>query len=379
MFKVFLLLFVCWGVASLLPRTAQQWSQIKAKGENNWCRLLFFALLFIMVCFAGLRTKMNDTATYFISFQTQPDSFRAIKNLDLALGANPGFVLYQVLLRSLGFLTASEFIFITSFFVVSSYILFLRKYSEDFGLSIYLLIAMAVYAFAMGAVKQTLAMAIGIWAVDAVVRKKYILYIILVLLACTIHPYVLIFLIVPVFSKTVWSKQTVLIVLLTVVAGSVFGGFVDRILSIGAAIGDEYNREDFTGAGVNLFRLLSYLVIPTLSLLCRKRLKSVDRREVSLFLNLSVVSACFMLLAFFGGANMFGRMASYFDLFNCLALPIVLYYGMSKDNAKVIKTVAIACYAVFYFTYYSKYSAAWNADYYNHISLAELIGLFLGG
>ncbi len=379
MLEVFILLLVCWALASLLPRTYEDWISAKKNWNNNG-RLVFFVLLVVMICFSGLRTKMNDTATYFKKFVTLPNIIGAVDYLDLSLGQNPGFVLYQILLRSLGFKSAYEFIFITSLFVTTSYILFLRKYSCDFSFSIYVFIAMCVYAFTMAAMKQTIAIAIGIWAIDAVIKQKKITkFIFLTLLASTFHPYVLIFCVVPFFTGEVWSKQTILLVVGTVAGGGMFGFVVDSVLSISESLGDsEYTEELFQDTGVSIFRLLVYLVIPILSIIFRKGLKQQKQREINIIVNMSIISACFMILAAFGGAIMFGRMACYFDLFNCLALPIIFKYGMTKNDAKIIKPIAVICFAVYYFTYYAKYGTAWNADYYRHISLFDLIRIKVG-
>ncbi len=378
MLEVFALLFICWGLACFLPKTADAWNRVKRHGGSGQLKFVYFVLIAILVCFAGLRTVMNDTSTYLQKFNSVPDSFSALAQIDLRLGANPGFECYRIILRSLGITEGSLFLFITAIFVSVSYVTFLRKYAADFSLSIYLLIASTTYAFTLAAIKQTIAMSIGIWAIDALIRRKKAKFIFLVLLASTFHPYILIFLIAPLFVDSVWSAKTILVVLIVVALGSVLGQLIDRLLAITESIGDTYDASFFDGS-VNVFRLLFYIVSPAMSLMCRKQINQHNNRMVKLCVNFSVISMCFMILASFGGANMFGRMANYFDIFNCLALPITLYYGLSRNSIRVVKPIILLCYAVFYYTYYSKYGTAWNADYYQHISFFELLGMILGG
>ncbi len=379
MLGVFSLLIVCWGLALFLPKTADDWVSIKKPASINQYQVIYCILILILVFFSGMRTVMNDTATYLSTFNNVPSKLSAIAEIKWNLGANPGFEIYRIILKSVGITNGSLFLLITSLFVTTSYVVFLRKYSVDFPITIYLLIASTTYGFTLAAIKQTIAIGIAVWAISALLDGKRRKFVLLTLLASTFHPYILIFLVAPLFIKEVWSKRTVAVLVAVLLAGSVFGPFVEGLLNVTEAIGDEYETEFLLGAGVNIFRLLVYMVVPVLSFIFKAQLKSKNSPAINLIVNFSVISMCFMILASFGGANMFGRMANYFDLFNCLALPVVLAYGMSDKNAKVIKYVAIACYAVFYYTYYAKYSTAWNADYYQHISLIELFSIIFGG
>ncbi len=379
MFEVFSLLIVCWGLASLLPNTADDWNRVKRYTGTTQYKLIYFVLVFILICFSGLRTVMNDTSTYLARFAGAPSSLAAIQQIDLSLGANPGFECYRILLRWMGIKNGSLFLFITAIFVSTSYVAFLRRYSPDFSFSVYLLIATTTFAFTMAAIKQTIAISIAIWAVSALLEGKRLKFILLVLLAATFHPYILIYLIAPAFLKEVWSIQAVLAVVAVIGLGGIFGDVIERLISITQAIGDQYDERFFYGSGVNTFRLLFYAVVPVLSFLYKKQLNKRNNCALNLIVNFSTISLCFMVLASFGGANIFGRMANYFDLFNCLSLPIVLCYGIPKGDGKIIKSGAIICYAVFYYTYYAKYSTAWNADYYQHISLFDLFTYAPGG
>ncbi len=378
MLEVFSLLIVCWGLASLLPKTASDWTRITQRKGNSQNKIVYFSLIAILTCFAGLRTVMNDTAVYLEKFKSVSDSLSAIKEIDLALGKNPGFECYRIILRSLGITEGSLFLFITAAFVSTSYVAFLRKHAIDFSLSVYLLIASTTYAFTLAAIKQTIAISIGIWAIDAIIRRKKVRFVLLILLASTFHPYILIYFIAPLFVDSVWSAKTIMAVMVVVALGGVFGQLLERLMAITESIGDTYDAS-FFGGGVNVFRLLFYLVAPVMSLMGRDHIVKQSNRMVNLGVNFSVISMCFMILASFGGANMFGRMANYFDVFNCLALPIALYYGLSRSSIRVVKPIIMLCYAGFYYTYYAKYSGAWDADYYLHISIFELFKMILGG
>lgn len=334
----------------------------------------FVILVVVMSGFAGLRTTMNDTATYLISFNTKVStSLSAIFEISTLIGANPLFSVYRILIKSLVSQSAHVFIYISSAIVVTSMLLFMKKYAVKFHYTMYFFITFTVYAFTMAAMKQTIATAIAIWAIPCFLENKYIKSILIILIAMLVHPYVFLYFSIFIFSKNLWDKKTGLLIVSTILLGTVYVYVMPLILPVLAAMGDSYELDYFTGDGVNLFRLLFYCIVPVLSFINRKSLRECDDKFFNLSINLSIVSTCFMILASFGGANMFGRMANYFDLFHCFSIPIILLHGkrLRRFNS-LIMLILILIFAVFYYTYYSKYLFL-GSSFYKHISFLELL------
>lgn len=336
-------------------------------------KVFFFALLIVMVCFSGLRTFMNDTATYMNNFENDiPIGLNNIRYLDWSIGSNPLFHIYMILVKTYISKSPSTFIFLTSCFVVSSFLFFLDRYAVNFSLSCYLFITFLVYAFTMGAMKQTIATAMVIWTIPMILRHKRIEAAILILFAILIHPYVILYFAAFFLTDGVWNRKAVLALIATFVAGIFFSEFVVVLIDIASSIGDEYDAGMLGGQGVNIFRLAFYLIVPIFAFLNRKSLLRTKNKFYFLCINLSIISSCFMILASFGGANMFGRMANYFDIFHCLSIPIILKYGRETGRYRKIITGGLCvCFLIFYYTYYAKYTYR-GSCFYNHISLIEL-------
>lgn len=386
MTEVLVILFACSLIAAFYTFTVRQ-----ARFEGNYAlgipwrrtpvlgKFLFLSLVLTLVCFSGLRSRMNDTETYINTFSSRvPSSLDAISEIDWSVGRNPLFVVYQILIRTFVSSNAHVFLFLTSMFITTSFLLFIYRYSADFGFSVFIYIAFTSYAFTMGAMKQSIAAAMAIWTVPLFLKKHYFKAFFLIFAAMLFHPYVVIFLLVPLLTKGIWDGHTLLLLLLTVAGVALYGTVIVRVLSLTASIGDDYDITLFTqGNTVNVFRFFFYLIVPLLSFIYRRQLRRMNSHFANVSINLCVVSACVMVFARIGDANMFGRMASYFDVFQCLAIGYIFTNGVKGTNVGLLfKFVLIPCYCFFYFTYYQKYVSAWEIGWdgcvYRHISLMEL-------
>lgn len=384
MIEVFFVLFICTTLAYLYnassPIISNNISEknkdnsfsIKRK-ENFSSKVITVILIFYMVWFAGLRTVMNDTAQYIRSFNSRvPSSIsQGIKDLDLSIGANPLFELYRLLLKNLVSKSGNTFIFISSAITIILMVSFIRKYTINFGYSLFVFVAFSVYAFTMAAMKQTMATSIAVWAIPYILEKKYIKASALIIIAMLIHPYVVIFFAAFFLVDEIWGKKTVLLILATIVTGMFFSVIIDALIGVTENIGDNYQKEYFE-VGVSFFRRLVYFVVPILSFVYRDKLRKENNKLCNLVINLSIVSALIMFLAGFGGSVLIARLANYFDIFTCLALPIVLFKGIeNKSIRSMIYILSFPSYVFFYYTYYSKYISH-GTHFYDRITLIEL-------
>ena len=97
----------------------------------------------------------------------------------------------------------------------------------------------------MAAMKQTLATAIGIWAIALYIRGKRVLPALVILFAMMIHPYVLIFFTIYFMSKNIWDYRSLILIIIALIAGFFFTNIVDRLMDLSSALGDEYDMSLF--------------------------------------------------------------------------------------------------------------------------------------
>lgn len=172
-------------------------------------QFLFSIAIFILLAgFAGLRKWYNDTETYRYAYEAM-NCFPAYwKTVKFDLGSNFGFGIINAWLKT-GGVTSQNFLMFWALIVVGLHLFFLHKYSANYALSVFLLFTTGTFLFMCAAIKQTAAVAIGLLAIHFFIKKQYAVYVLLVFLASTIHPYALMFLSVPFFTYKPWTKKRI--------------------------------------------------------------------------------------------------------------------------------------------------------------------------
>lgn len=308
----------------------------------------FFSILLISMCvFVGLRIWCNDTGTYRDIYIYLTSSTGSIfKNIDWALASSPGFQLLNTILKHLHF-SSQSYLMIYSIVTNSIYLWFLRKYSTDFWLSIFLLWTMGVYTFTAAAMRQCIAIAIALIGIDRLIKGQKKSFVFWVLLATTFHAYAFVFLVAPLLNFKPWSKKTWYLFIGAFFVGVFLESLLGTVLSVTDMLGSDYNQSSFSGEGVNIFRLLVIWAPIVLSVFVQKTMVKSEDETNNLFLNLSSLNAAVIFIALFGTANYFARLANYFLIFQTLALPWMLSY-FDKKSQKALRIIIIGCYFLYF-------------------------------
>ena len=343
----------------------------KSSLKNNYEykeKFIWIIIAFAMAVFAGLRVSYNDTFTYIYEYEEIVNSKLDFSDFNWALGANPGFRIVAMILKYIGF-SANGYLMFYSIITYTIYIWFIHKYSTDFLMSIFLFICLA-FTFPLAAIKQCVAVAFCLIAVDKAINKKWCWFIFWILIAETFHAYSFMYFIVPFLFFVPWkSKKTYLWIVFFLIIGIMLKPLLGTVLSITDSLGDNYTLEDFSGEGVNPLRLAVCLVPLVLSFILRKHISNTNSemgRADNLCLNLSFLNGEIMFVALFGTANYFARLANYFYIFPVITLPR-LFNMFSPKWRTPIKFAVIVCYFLFF--YYS----ACLAVSYTHLTLPTIL------
>lgn len=312
-------------------------------------RFFYFAMAFAMAFFVGLRTRGNDTYTYrqmYESMEVGANPFELLFSTKLA--SSPGLNFLTALLKNLGASTQDYFM-VCALFTVLTYHWFLRKYTTDIWLSVFYFITMGVYTFTMAAIKQTMAVAFLVIATDAAIEKKWLKYAFWIVIAELFHPYAFIYLVVPFLSFRPWSRNTGLLLAGTLIMALSLSRFMGSIDDLTTALGYDYDTNEFTGAGVNIFRVIVVWVPLVLSYICRGQLLYSQNRVQNMIINLSMMNSVIMFIGLFGTANYFARLANYFLIFQCLALPMILQQFNHSSEWQLRRLSEIGFMGYFYY------------------------------
>lgn len=331
----------------------------------------------VMILFAGLRTWYNDTVTYIQGYEMMDISGTVTDAVtDWSVGSNPGFELLNSFMRHNN-VSAQSFLMIYAAVTNGIYLWFLRKYTNNIWQTVFLFVVLGVYSFTLAAIKQCIAVAIGLLAIDQALKKHYVRFVFWVLVAITFHPYAVMFFVVPFLVFRPWSAKTYLSLAIFGLAGILLESLLGTIVDVTSMFGEGYDIEEFAGEGVNPFRLAVSAVPLILSWIARHRIAQMDEqqeREYYLFTNLSILNAEIMFVALFGTANYFARLANYFLIFQALSIPWMFQF-FEKKSRQLLVCLAVLCYCLF-FIYENGINRNFDAEC-NSITLVDyLLSLF---
>lgn len=325
---------------------------------------LYVVMAVILILFAGLRTRYNDTVTYIHGYNLIPTDGSIWDGAkDWSIGSNPGFNLVNILLRRAG-VSAQSFLMLYAIVTLGIYFWFLRKYTTNLWLSIYLFLFFAGYTFVLAAIKQCVAVAFCLIAVDRALEKKWIPFMLWIAVATTFHPYSVMYLTVPFLIFRPWSAKTYLTLAVFGLAGILLESLLGTIVDITSMFGEGYDISSFSGEGVNPFRLAVAAVPLVISFMARHHIAQMDEKQERmyfLFVNLAILNAEIMFVGLFGTANYFARLANYFAMFQTLAIPWLFQFFNTKSR-RILSVTAVICYFLFFY-YENSILRGFNANY----------------
>ena len=220
----------------------------------------------------------------------------------------------------------------------------------------------------IAALKQCLAMFFLLLSLPYALERKYVRFYLLVFAAIMFHTHAFMFAIVPLLLEKPWGKVTWILLGATLFAMATYnvtlGAFMEYAQSIGAFVAED---EVFDGHQINILRVLVYWVPALLALFFRKRLFYNSTKAENLFVNMSIVSAFILTIGLVEGANLYARMAGYFEIATAIALPWIITKLFTKQSAQIVTAMA----AFLYFGYFM-FEFAITKDFGNSYSAITL-------
>ena len=381
------LVLLYWGCVFLMY-LSQVYYPVKTQlqghqsGKHHFMRkksdIFVIIVIFWLSAFSFLRTSYNDTANYISTFNSAQTVAEGIANGTFTdWTGNPWSMLYRSLMREL---TDNYHIYFLIPAVLSSFaaVKLFKRYSVNPAFSLLIFFSLGTYIMYMAALKQCLAMFFLLLALPYALDKKYIRFYLLVFVAILFHTHAFMFAIVPLLLEKPWGKVTWALLGATIFAMLTYdytlGAFMEYAQSIGALV-DE--GELFDGHSINVLRVLVYWIPALLALIFRRRLFTDSTKEENLFVNMSIVSAFILTFGLVQAANLFARMAGYFEIATAIALPWIIKKLFTKQSAQLV--TILACILYFgYFMFEFTVSKDFGSDY-SAISLWQFIISLFGG
>lgn len=347
---------------------------ITASGQRYsvWGDWAYIGLVIVLTLFAGLRTSYNDTGNYIRIFNEQPGVSEFLSDSEsLHLLGNPLFYFIANIIKDLTN-SSQVLIFVTSLFAQTCFVRFIKRYSSNFTFGIFLYFTLGTFLLTLAAIKQITAMAVLTLAVPYLEKRKWPQYFLVVFIAMLMHTYAIAFAVLPLFTVRPWKLFTYAFAAITIVLLMNFQGVVTTLLEqadeMGKTIAD---YEVFDNVSVNIFRIAVYAVPPLISLIFQKWIfhNSSDMKHV--LVHMSIISLACMIMGTQSGANMFGRMANYFEIGTVCTLPWMLEQTFDKRSNRLISAMAAVAF-LGYFAYANMIAVDFG-QVYRSVGLFEFI------
>lgn len=324
--------------------------------------IIFFA---VIIFFCGLRSGIADTGTYIYMFKNFPSSLSGIDWGDV--NKDKGFYLISVLYRRFISTDFHGWLFLIAFVSGVATMYALKKYSSNFGLSCYLFITSTMFTYLINGMRQYICVSILFASIGLIIERKFWKYLLLVLLAATIHASAIIF--IPVYfvvNVRPWSPRMVLVVLASGITGLCF----DRLLPTFGNILEETQYSGYVayianeGVGSSIIRLVIAAIPCFIAFIARHIIEEEGNRLVNISINMSVINLCLYFIATFASGMVIGRLTIYFDIFNLLLLPWLLKYVFNRESSSIITLICMVFYAVYF---YFQMVITWHLGYESDI------------
>lgn len=254
-----------------------------------------------------------------------------------------------------------QFLFIiTSLFIIPSVCRFISKHSSNKILSLILYLTLNVYFFELTGLRQAIAIAIMVYAYDALLNNKKMIFSILIILASLFHQSALLLLLIFIlFDKIKYNNKVYFKVLLfTLVSFFAFqpllGLFSKYFSKYAGYIGSDFGTENYFGA---LFQFLLSFAIYTVCHFIYVKNSTNSNRNTEFLLKCSALAMYFYAMSM--KMSIVGRMAPYFMIYSIILIPNIEKYISTQKN-KLLFIVCTLFIAISYWLIIAIYRPEWN-------------------
>lgn len=321
-------------------------------GNENLFLFLTMGLLLALTCFRSLETG-NDTISYFYLFEhykgkgdSQAYSPEAIKWMDSYVDIG-----YRFINRLFSKISGNYQLFIScvAIFMYTVVIKFIKKYSPNCVLSVFLFFLMFFHVY-LNVLRQAIAISIILMGIQYLFDKKKLRFAFVVCVAALFHKTALIaLLLIPVALKKHFSvKNSIIIIIISMLM--VYSGVVEKILEIigysGKYISEERGLSTYAGIAISLIVFLVMLFLYPKTISPEAIQDGGDGCFKRFYIRLPVIQVMISIAAL--AVPILYRFEYYFTIFYLTGIP---YFFMNNNgmesNKKILARVLIIAYIAY--------------------------------
>ena len=309
--------------------------------ENNINNYFFSIIVSFLVCLSGFRYKVGtDYGNYsevYIYMGMEPINWEMVE------------IGFELLMKNLYKVNENPQImfFIIALITNIGISLFIKRNSNNLGLSMYLYVTTFVYYGTMNGMRQYLASSILALGFKHIINGEFRKYIKYIIIAMLFHISALVM--IPIFflvRKDTYSKINKCLLGIFILAFLFYQQFLTIIFKIFGNTKYGYYQEHLvnTSNGANIIRIVVWLVPVIIILKYRNRAIKLYSTDMNIIINLCILGSMFMCLAY--KHVYFARFCMYFDIFYLILIPRICTLFDTKSNRLILYFIMVG-----YFVY----------------------------
>lgn len=319
------------------------------RGKYPQKQFFLVTSIFLLFLLMGMRSIEigPDTKSYCTKYRLYANvSWESIFNVNLELGEkNYGF---YILNKIVAMIFPDYYVFyllVISAIISFSLYRFIKEFSENYLMSLIMLLSLGFIFFFMSGVKQTLAIAFVLLALIELKKDKVLKYILLVIIAASFHNTALIVLILwPIFKLKI-KKLYIIIIPILIFISTIFQSQIASLLQILVSDGKYSVYGTIYKSSNNLTGLfIQCSIIFVVFILTFYRFK--EDKELQFFVPIYAVGLFFQSLT--PVVAEFFRISMYFNIIGCVMLPYAIYHSRIKQK-RLIFMLLTSIFLIYFF------------------------------
>ena len=350
------LLPLVWLIAIgwLLSKMPLKHEYVCGQKKQNWYVSNAILLVLPLILWAGFRGYIGDTYAYQRHFLEAPATISALRSSLSADTKDPGFEVLITLFKVLGVTDYRIFFLIVAAFQMLSIALVFRKYSSNYWMSVFLFVVSTDYiSWMFNGMRQFIAVTIIFAATGLLLKRRYLVFAAVVILASQIHGSAILMLPLA-FLMTGSALNWRMILMIIGVAAVV--PFIDNLIPMAndLLVDTQYSTTMTdeiwsTDDGTNPIRVLVYSVPALVALFGRKYIIRANDRVMNLCVNASMITMALYLVSMVTSGIYVGRLPIYTTFYGYMSLPWIIDIVFEKLTARFIKVMMIICFLGFFY------------------------------
>ena len=320
-------------------------SRVVEREKKRVASIIFICVAsIILIIPSAFRNNIGDTYVYISSFKKMGtmNLIEVVKEF-----GDVGYYIFTYLLYKISS-NPQIMIFATATITQICYIKFFYKYRSLLELQIFMYITAGAFFVSMNGIRQSLAAAIIVLATKYIINKDFKKFLLVIILASSIHQSALIM--IPIYFIVLQkpgSKRIFIMIGLSLIGVVLFNQLMPYLFKILQGSNYEHYERVFkegTEQGANILRVIIAFVPIMLAYIKKDEIKEL--KGANIFVNMSVINFIFMIFSL--RTWIFARFTIYFNLYNFILLPYLIYKWKNKKEKRLLYFLFIICYLFFF-------------------------------